>query len=418
MWASLLAPFSAARPPSAAAAAAAARESNDDSEAFLLMTTADIAAAGKSMVHAAVKIPTTTADSDASDSDRDVVDEDGEEDRDLECLDESAADSEARYGMVLRIVAVVALFAASLGFLVAAVVTLPPLASGNSLDLEVTSLEDVQDVVVVLREYSAQNALHVVTLLTVLYLFKQVWSIPGAVFLNLIAGALYGPVSGSLLTVLLTATGASGCYLLSSLLGASVVRRRLLRNGRGKFAHLARCVREERQQGSLVYYLLFLRLFPLTPSWALNLAAPFLGIDLWPFFWTALVGLAPYTIVTTQAGALVSELSSIDDLWQPAWLAELAIVAVVALVPVCVKKWTSARSKAAEAAAAPSSASMWPACLAPRRAAGFAKVAVAESDDSDDDSVVALEAVLVPRLVRGRDRTPANDSGYASDASA
>ncbi|KNE69566.1 hypothetical protein AMAG_14126 [Allomyces macrogynus ATCC 38327] len=149
------------------------------------MTTADIAAAGKSMFHAAAVAKTpATIDSDESESDRDE-DEDDEDDRDLECLDESVADSEARYGMVLRIVAVVALFAASLGFLVAAVVTLPPLASGNSLDLEVTSLEDVQDVVAVLREYSTQNALHVVTLLTVLYRvrewgrFEEPWYVEG-----------------------------------------------------------------------------------------------------------------------------------------------------------------------------------------------------------------------------------------------
>ena len=47
---------------------------------------------------------------------------------------------------------------------------------------------------------------------------------PGSVFLNILAGALYGVWQGFLMCCLLTACGASQCYLLARLVGANTAQ--------------------------------------------------------------------------------------------------------------------------------------------------------------------------------------------------
>ena len=57
------------------------------------------------------------------------------------------------------------------------------------------------------------------------YLFKQTFAIPGSVFLNLLAGAIFGLNLGFLLTCFLTACGATCCYSLAKFAGRHVAIR-------------------------------------------------------------------------------------------------------------------------------------------------------------------------------------------------
>ena len=55
-----------------------------------------------------------------------------------------------------------------------------------------------------------------------------------------------------------------------------------------KEKHFSRQVEENRS--CLFFFLLFLRLFPMTPNWFLNLSAPILNIPLSQFFFSVLIG--------------------------------------------------------------------------------------------------------------------------------
>lgn len=46
----------------------------------------------------------------------------------------------------------------------------------------------------------------------------------------------------------------------------------------------------EENRNSLFFFLLFLRLFPMTPNWFLNLSAPILNIPIVQFFFSVLIG--------------------------------------------------------------------------------------------------------------------------------
>uniref|UniRef100_A0A9L0ISC2 Transmembrane protein 41A n=1 Tax=Equus asinus TaxID=9793 RepID=A0A9L0ISC2_EQUAS len=144
---------------------------------------------------------------------------------------------------------------------------------------------------------------------------------------NVLAGALFGPWLGLLLCCVLTSVGATCCYLLSSIFGKQLV----VSYFPDKVALLQRKVEENRN--SLFFFLLFLRLFPMTPNWFLNLSAPILNIPVVQFFFSVLIGLIPYNFICVQTGSILSTLTSLDALFSWGTVFKLLAIALVALVP-------------------------------------------------------------------------------------
>jgi uncharacterized membrane protein YdjX (TVP38/TMEM64 family) len=85
---------------------------------------------------------------------------------------------------------------------------------------------------------------------------------------------VFGSWAGFLLCSLLSGCGASLCYLLARLVGAELAER--------YFPQRIEAFRQSLQQNrdQLPFFLLFLRLFPMSPNWALNMASGVLGTRL------------------------------------------------------------------------------------------------------------------------------------------
>uniref|UniRef100_A0A8C2PI43 Transmembrane protein 41A n=1 Tax=Capra hircus TaxID=9925 RepID=A0A8C2PI43_CAPHI len=86
-----------------------------------------------------------------------------------------------------------------------------------------SDLAELRELSEVLREYRKEHQVYVFLLFCSAYLYKQSFAIPGSSFLNVLAGALFGPWLGLLLCCVLTSVGATGCYLLSSVFGKQLV---------------------------------------------------------------------------------------------------------------------------------------------------------------------------------------------------
>ena len=86
------------------------------------------------------------------------------------------------------------------------VLLLAPAAGADQLRFP-GSLEELRAVAALLSRYSQHNPGYVVLLFSLAYLFKQTFAVPGSVFLNVLAGAIFGAGAGFLLCCLLTATG-------------------------------------------------------------------------------------------------------------------------------------------------------------------------------------------------------------------
>jgi len=98
-----------------------------------------------------------------------------------------------------------------------------------------------------------------------------------------------------------------------------------------KLNYLRKQVNDNRD--GLFYYLLFIRMFPLSPWWFLNIASPLLCIPFGIFFTSMFFGSISYNLACAQAGDILSELSSTTDIWQPMLLFKMCLVSLLSLLP-------------------------------------------------------------------------------------
>ncbi|AWP14607.1 putative transmembrane protein 41A-B-like [Scophthalmus maximus] len=147
------------------------------------------------------------------------------------------------------------------------------------------------------------------------------------VCVNMLAGAIFGPWEGLALACLLTSSGSTFCFLLSAAFG----KRHVVHFFPEKVALLQTKVEENRS--SLFFFLLFLRFFPMTPNWFLNITCPVLNIPMPIFFSSVLIGLIPYNFICVRTGSMLSEISSADDVFSWGTLGQLLAIALAALVP-------------------------------------------------------------------------------------
>ncbi|XP_016046640.1 transmembrane protein 41A isoform X2 [Erinaceus europaeus] len=195
---------------------------------------------------------------------------------------------------------------------------------------DVTELRELAEL---LQDYQKEHQAYVFLLFCSAYLYKQGFAIPGSSFLNVLAGALFGPWLGLLLCCVLTSVGATCCYLLSSFFGKQLVV--------SYFPDKVALLQKKENRNSLFFFLLFLRLFPMTPNWFLNLSAPVLNIPIVQFFFSVLIGLIPYNFICVQTGSILSTLTSLDALFSLETVLKLLAIALMALVPgTLVKKFS------------------------------------------------------------------------------
>ncbi|KAM6916359.1 transmembrane protein 41A-B [Xenentodon cancila] len=156
----------------------------------------------------------------------------------------------------------------------------------------------------------------------------------------MLAGAIFGPWEGLALACLLTTSGSTFCFLLSSVFGKQYV----VHFFPDRVALLQRKVEDNRS--SLFFFLLFLRFFPMTPNWFLNITCPVLNIPISIFFFSVLIGLIPYNFICVRTGSILSQISSLDDIFSWGTLAQLLAIAVMALVPgALIKRYSEAHLK-------------------------------------------------------------------------
>jgi uncharacterized membrane protein YdjX (TVP38/TMEM64 family) len=161
-------------------------------------------------------------------------------------------------------------------------------------------------------------------------------SLPGALFLTLAGGFLFGTLLGSVLSVTGATIGAVAIFLVArTALGSS------LRDRAGPW--LKRMEAGFREDA--FSYLLVLRLIPLFPFWLVNLVPAVLGVRLPTFALATLIGIIPgslvYTSVGNGLGAVLDHGGEPDIglILKPQVLGPLLGLAALALLPVLYRRW-------------------------------------------------------------------------------
>lgn len=175
------------------------------------------------------------------------------------------------------------------------------------------------------------------------YILMQTFAIPGTIMLSLLAGGLYGPVRGAVLVAAVSTAGSCACYSLSWAVGAPLARALWP----ARLERYAAEVAARRRQ--LLNYILFLRVTPILPNTFINVCSPIVGVPLAPFALGTLLGCLPNNAVAVNAGAHLSDLQSLGDLYSPRLLLLGAAVGAVAMAPILLQRRAERQAAAAAA---------------------------------------------------------------------
>ncbi|KAK9762212.1 hypothetical protein K7432_012277 [Basidiobolus ranarum] len=220
--------------------------------------------------------------------------------------------------ILLRILLIVLVGLGTLIGILALVATIPGLRLP-------ASLEDAKYIVQVLKEYTQNNEegqTRTFLIFTLLYLWKQTFCVPGTILLNLIAGALYGMTTIPLLCFL-TALGSTLCYYMFYFAGSDILEHYIPT----RLDKLRTQIDENRPR--MFLYLLTIRLFPFAPYWLINIVSPFVGVPIWSFFITCMLGIIPYNFVTIEAGEMLSQVETVSDILNPWFMVKLLLMSTV-----------------------------------------------------------------------------------------
>jgi len=167
------------------------------------------------------------------------------------------------------------------------------------------------------------------------YIVAVAFSVPGAIWLTIAGGFLFGTALAAGLTIVSATIGATVIFLAArSSLGA------LLHERAGPW--LTR-IDDEVARGE-VSFLLVMRLVPAIPFFIANLAPAFVKVRLGNFVWTTLVGIAPATVVMSSVGAGLGAVldrggePDIGAIFAPQVLLPLLGLAALAALPVALRK--------------------------------------------------------------------------------
>jgi len=183
-----------------------------------------------------------------------------------------------------------------------------------------------------LEGYTSDYTIQVLVGYCAVYIFMQTFMIPGTIFMSLLAGALFGQLGGLALVIFAATAGASSCYFLSKLVGKPLV----FSLWPDKLMFFQKQVAKRRKK--LLNYMLFLRVTPTLPNTFINFASPIVGVPYHIFFLATAIGLIPAAFVTVRAGIALSDLRSLNDLYDPKSIAVLFLIGLVSVTPTLLGK--------------------------------------------------------------------------------
>ena len=167
------------------------------------------------------------------------------------------------------------------------------------------------------------------------YLLVASLAIPGALILSLFGGFLFGRWLGTALVLVGATLGGLIVFLVARTAFGESLRRRAGPLGES----LAAGMRE-----NAVEVMLFLRLVPVFPFFLVNLVAALFAVPIRIFVLTTAIGIAPAAFIYNSVGRELGTMTSLDGLLSPGAIASLLALAALSLLPIAVRRRTTARA--------------------------------------------------------------------------
>jgi uncharacterized membrane protein YdjX (TVP38/TMEM64 family) len=182
------------------------------------------------------------------------------------------------------------------------------------------------------------------------YVVAITLSLPAALILTLSGGFLFGPWLGGVAAALGSSAGATAVFLISRLTVGDALERGV--SPRVKAL-------EEGIKKDAFFYLLTLRLIPVTPFWLVNVAAGLLSIRLSTYVLATLIGIFPASMIYAGIGSGLGRMFDrgvqphLHSLITPELALPLAGLGLLSVLPILYQRFRARRAaKAASVAGA------------------------------------------------------------------
>lgn len=183
-----------------------------------------------------------------------------------------------------------------------------------------------------IEHFYRANPLLVLLAFFAIYVVLTALSVPGAVIMTLAAGAVFGVTTGTIVVSFASSIGATLAFLASRYLFHDAVQTR--------FGARLRSVNEGVARDG-AFYLFSLRLVPVFPFFAVNLAMGLTPIRTWTYYWVSQAGMFLGTIVYVNAGTQLARIEALSDIASPGLLASFAALGALPWIG----KWIMAAIK-------------------------------------------------------------------------
>jgi uncharacterized membrane protein YdjX (TVP38/TMEM64 family) len=175
--------------------------------------------------------------------------------------------------------------------------------------------------------FYAQHQVLTITLYFLMYVAVTGLSLPGAVIMTLLGGALFGLLVGTIVISFASTIGATLAFLVSRFLLRDYVQR--------KFGDKLQAVNKGIEKEGM-FYLFTLRLIPIFPFFVINLLMGLTPIKTVQFYVVSQIGMLAGTIVYVNAGSQLASIHSLSGILSPSLLLSFVLLG---LFPLLAKKF-------------------------------------------------------------------------------
>jgi len=213
-------------------------------------------------------------------------------------------------------------------------------SQGQELMLKIPeTFEELRAVKQTLQMYKEHYEFDLMLFISFSYIFLQTFMIPGPSVINILLGSIFSLVPAMLYVGIISCVGASMNFLAVKRLLKEPITALMPKKIANFQAELAR------HRNHIFNYMLFIRVTPILPHWFVSLASPIVGIPFHVFVLATVIGHQPMNLIAIHAGAALSSLRSVHDVYSLRTILFVLTAGSLALIPVLVKKKSAKGSK-------------------------------------------------------------------------
>ena len=210
------------------------------------------------------------------------------------------------------------------GKLVVIAVVLALLAAFFAFDLgRFLSLNYIKGQQAAITSFYAANQVQTIAIFFAAYVGVTALSLPGAAIMTLVAGAIFGVVTGTIIVSFASSIGATLAFLAARLVLRDSIQ--------AKFGDKLKAINAgvDKEGG---FYLFTLRLVPAFPFFVINLVMGLTSMKTWTFYWVSQVGMFLGTIVYVNAGTELAKIDSLKGILSPGLLGAFVLLGIFPII--------------------------------------------------------------------------------------